>query len=1007
MTSYERAFQAFSEGAVDTAREILDASIQGSHASRQLDNILSLCCFRSTLAAMEGSDNITELLEPVSCTSTEMFHLLTSYLNGIAAMANGDFEVARLKFEAMKKEYSTRRVIDNVAASPGEDNQILDASNELVGAHLAYLGLGAVYFHGKEYKNSFTAYRKVLETLGSASTPKIVRVGMGLSAFGLHHPDLARKILEREVALHPDNDLALLALLIVYVHLRQLVSVAETIAKLIERLPENVMILLRVADLLYFRAIEEKSILRSSRAIFKLIYQIRLAGTSEEKALADYHEGRILIVLGKLAEARTFLEAAILALPSLLPARIHYAHLLLLSRREAEGMRELLKLNSEHANQREVLQLLAFHLSRRGRHEPALQFCRRLMDSVAPGDVRSLALATWCSRLDKNQCLEHHRHLIKILKEVSVSSRTPENKDSPISSLSLTTPPVELLANCAVLSKDVGALQTLVDETLGASFLPRVLNTEPDGSSTSAPISTFDFSLHHIPLLYNLALLKEGNDRQMAYHLYVLLVKKYCTFYDPYFRLFHMCIEDGHYHQGVQWLTLLIWIIQHVEEEAMMKARCTCDDNISSGSQISRSSSDRSHGNDNLCSITINLARSFLGIAFFEHRKHKTSIELFRSGAYSERRKRQRRSSSSKTETSEICSSSSSHTISVLFLGVYYLLCAQRKTKDNYRFLTEAKKRFEYVLKVDPVNLLAAHGLSCCLGLLDENYHCQSLLSQVCETKPNCAYVLQGNRIHLANLKARLENYVQAIDYIEKTESRSTALDVSLAFCYAKVFQFEKAQRVLVSATEKKERDGEKDEIKEQDAMLLYNASLIHFTAFLHGVKQAGATTLSTGRQLRDILEKAVVAAARFFSLPALSEEMTQGSGYLKQIGQYCVNVFNQKLQPLILIGIENERQEDADAARWEEVMSDYRRVLQENEERMRRTEETKRAEKVQASTALRDSFLRSGFALTPGVLDRELQECISRDDPQLYMQNNQTFLGNDEDLVDNDSKGD
>lgn len=1001
MPSYDEAFQAFSEGAVNTAIRILDASIESSYTSDHLEDILSLCCFRATLAAMEGSENISELLKPASRTSKKVQQLLTSYLEGISAMANGDFEVARLKFEAMKKEYTTSSE-DGDTTGMGQNALSMDDARNRVGDHLAYLGLGAVYFHGKEYKNSFSAYRMVLETLGSRTTPKIVRVGMGLSAFCLHDPGLAKKILERELDLHPDNDLALWALLVIYVHLRMLPSVAETISKLRARLPENLMILVRVADLLYFRAIEEKSIGRSSNAIFKMIEKIRSAGTLEEKALADYHEGRMLIVLGKFADARCVLERAILILPSLLPARIHFAHLLLLSHNETNGMKELLKLNSEYPNQREVLQLLAFHLSQRGRHEAALQFCRRLLTSVAPGDIRSLALASWCSRVDEKQCLEHHSHLLKILKELSASSEECKSQASSFSPPPRPPPPLEMLANVAVLSKDVDALQKVVDETLGASFFPLVLRAGPDNSSKLASKSLCDLNFCHVPLLYNLALLKEDSDKQMAYYLYTFLAKKYCIFQEPYFRLFHMCLKDGYYQQGVQWLSLLIWITERKDREAIKLVNKTHTSNTVGASRASSPNNKKASRFHDLSQYTINLAKSFMGIAFFEHRQHKTSMELLRSGVHKPKRKRLLEYSSLTSDETAGGIRSFPDTVCTLFLAVYYLRCAQKRTKDNYRFLAEAKEQFEWVLKADQANLLAAHGLSCCLGLLDENYRCQSLLSHVSEAKPNREYVLQGNRIHLANVKARLENYKQSIDYIKKLKNRTYAQNASLAFCYAQVYEFEEAQKALLSFTDTvKETD--QGETNAKEPMLLYNAAVIYFTSFLHGVKQAGAVTRSIGLELREILEKGIRIAARFFSLRSMSEETIQGVVYLKQIGQYCIDAFKQKLQPLIARGIENKRQEDNNAARWAESMACYRRQIEEKEELMRHIEEAKQADQLQARTTLRESFLHSGFSLVPAVLNQELLDCITVDGPESNTENHPVFLGEEGELSQND----
>lgn len=889
-TVLNEALSAYVQGAIDTTREVLDAALQSAAIRDNLEDALAVCCFRGAIAAMEGDHNIAEILAPSA--GAKLHGMLTGYLEGLSEMACNNFEMARLKFEDLKKEFA---------------NDDVTGGGHVSGCYLANLGLAAVYFQRKQFKESFTEYRQVLEALGTTATPKVVRVGMGMCAFCLNEPLEAAKILEREMHLHPDNDLALLALLVVYVHLRRMHEVTETVAKLRERVPENTSILVRAADLLYFRSVEEGSIRSTSKTIANILDQVRSTGSVEDIALADYQEGRMNIVLGRFERAQTLLESALHIIPSLLPARIHYAHLLILRHKEVDGLKQLLDLCDEYPNQREVLQLLACHVSERGLHEKALLHCRRLVDSVAPGDVCSWALAAWCSRLDEEQCLERHNHLLKIQKELNL----PRSR--------------EIMANAAVLAKDVDALQALVDEALGASYLQTL-----DGSSASP-----DLSVHNVPLLYNLALLKEKEDRKMSRQLYTYLVKTHCTFPEPYFRLYTMAKEDQYHRQAVMWLTLLVRVMTEAEKTVKTMPSTTS-----------------THKNKAVtaCSNCLQLAKSFIGVSFFEHRQYSVAMMILRS---------------TQKKTSLL------DPASALCLAVYYLRCAQRRSKDNHRFLQKAKAEFKRVLEADPVNLLAAHGLGCCLGLEDQYDSCQSLLLRVGESLPNRNYVLDGNRAHISNVKTRVENYKQAIDYLLKEKERSASEDSCLGLCYAGEMRFVEARQVLKSALEK----------WPNRPMLLYNAALIHCAAFLHGVARSGATTLDVGLQLRDILQEAVLLMAKFFSLDPESRDMVLGTLYLKRLGNYCLTVMHRKLEPLIAIGTENTKQRERDAEQWAQALASYRRSVKEREEEALQQQKREEEVKALAQRELLDQFTRSGFTLSDtGMYQDREDQLINRE---------------------------
>lgn len=884
-----QASSAYFRGSLDEAKSVLDSGLDQVRSKGLLEETLSICFFQGMLAAMEGLSEAGNFLTPA--TGAPHCGMLTSYLEGLAALARGKIEVARQNFDGLKREFQSEETRN---------------SGSITSCFLANLGLAAVYFQERKYKASFAEYRQVLESLGSKETPPIVRVGMGMCAFRLQQPVLARDFLEREIDLHPDNNMALLALVVVYVDMRAMTKVTETVQKLRERLPENSTVLLQAGDLLYFRALALGNMQSFTRPILAIVHRVREFGSAGEHALADYQEGRLQLILGNLNSAQGLLEAAIHTLPSLLPARVHYVHLLLLKNQEADAFRHLQSLLESYPLRREVLQMIAVIVSSKGYHETAIRHSHRLIESVEPGDVNSWALETWCRRLNGKECVESHSHLVEMERE--------SNKGASL----------EVMANIAVLKKDEKALETIVDKSLGASYLPSLNN--PGEAPPALP-------MRFVPLVYNLALLKEKSDRALASRLYTFLVKTHCIFPDPYFRLHLMAVEDGHHKQGVAWLSLLIRVMKAAQEKA------------TTGASYKK---------------YIPVAEALIAVDYYTQKKYNAAKLLLDSACSS---------SSSRSRRVESSDSKDFDPVPFLCYGIIYLQRAQQVGKDNQRLLSKAKKNFELVLRKDPVNLLAAHGLGCCLGLEDEYDRCQALLVHVSHSLPNCSYVLDGHRAHISNAKTRMENYKQAIDYLSKEKNRTAAQDSSLGLCYAAEGRYEEACAVLLDATKK----------SPNQPMLLYNAALIHCAAFLHGVAVAGVPSMDLGLQLRNILQEGVTLMVSFFKLPPdpADREWSEGCSYLQHLGQFCRDVMKRKLQPLIAISIENTRQEEQDAQRWKESLALFRHQLNEQERKTKEYEEEEAKERHIASSSISERFKASGFSLDAHVLDESLLNYI------------------------------
>lgn len=420
-----KALEAFTHGEVQHAHDVLESALaeeQESRARGDVNRLLDLACMRAAMAAMEGSTAIANLMSVAS--AAPLHAVLTCYLEGLSAMAKSNMRTARLKFNECRRR----------------------------DAHfvLASLGLAAVHMEAKEYVESFAQYREVLRVLGTRDCPPVVRVGMGLCYYYLHRLDGAERCLERAHQLFPDDPLALLALLVCYLDRRRYARVGETVAQLHRLLPHNALILLKVGDLMYFRMVEQhRHIKATAPSLRALLQQVRRLGTVEESAMANFQEGRLLLLTHSLTEAQHYLESALRVLPTLLAARIHYARLLLHLGRIDDGLQLLSTLNESHPGQKEVLQLLAVHASRHGQHALALRYCRRLTDGVAQGDVRSWILQAWCARVDAVQSRQLLARVMSIYRELGES------------------PGWQLRANMAVLHRDVPALQRLVDEEIG------------------------------------------------------------------------------------------------------------------------------------------------------------------------------------------------------------------------------------------------------------------------------------------------------------------------------------------------------------------------------------------------------------------------------------------------------------------------------------------------------------------------------------------------------------
>lgn len=801
------SFEAFTKGSVDDAVAMLDAARREEKGTAELHDVFVVSCMRASIAAMCGERSLEGYMADASASPLSRPVLL--YLEGVAAMTSGtSLQTASMKFE-----------------------EALRVDKHFI---LARMGLAAVCFYMKDYKRSFSHYRAVLETVGS-SAPGIVRVGLGLCAYRLGRMDAAVKWLERALAVNGEDVAALLSLLVVYLAQRRIKEVIDVVRRLRKVFPDNAMILLKTTDILYFRAVSQGRVKALAPSILHLLSEARPTARVEDAAIADYQEGRLLLALGDFTRARVLLESSMQVLPNCLAARVHYARLLFLLGRDVEAEQLLLRINAEHPNQKEVLQMLAAHASHLGLHERALECSKLLTESVAPGDVLSWTLAAWCSRLNSEESAKLLTHVLHIYEELG----------TPV--------PMKLRANKASMCGDIGTLQKILESELGEDFL----------SKPELPVN-------YVPIVYNMARLLETSDKVRACELYSYLVKHHPCFSYPYFRLYELAKAERCWRKAIMWMNLLRQAIPD-EPRALV----------------------------------------YICLLFFEQRRYAAAMNILRLA---------------KTRSCVVA----------LALGQIYLRHAQQHSGDSYRFLELAKDRFHFALQKDKGNVLAAHGMACCLGLEGRHESCLLLLDRVGEIVPNCSYVRKHYEAHMANAKILSDSFKQAIDYLQRDPQRAPLQSSSLAFCLFCEGRYADAIAVQKKAV---------DELP-SEPLLRFNLALLYCASFVASISQKQEQSVQEAKELRSFLTEGLNIAHEFIKIESESRRLSEAKKLLKQLCAYCVHHNDLSIPKVVANGhraaLEAERQD----AEWCRVYNEHleqKRMLEERrlaDERQRREQE-------------------------------------------------------------------
>lgn len=800
------AHDYFRLGDIDRAKSLLDLSVRDSQLE---DDIFDSCCMRASLGALEGDDNIATYLEKANGLPDS--HIVRCYLEGVASIARGgSLRMAKLKFE-----------------------EALRNDSSFV---LAHLGLAAVYYQEKEWKPSFTEYRIVLETLGNAAPP-ITRVGLALCSYRLRDTEHAMKCVERALDVNPEDALALLLKIVLFIEKRNITKMAQAVQKLRAIVPKNAVVVQRVADLAFFKAVTQRRCRESAKALKLLIRSVLGHCDTTQAAYATFQEGRLCHAIGDLDEAKRLLADAFSALPQMVACPIHLAKVLYKLGEKDEAVTLLRDLDARFPAEKEVLELLCRHMADQGQHELAMDYARRLT-LISPGDASSWLIASWTNRLNKAQCLTYMKHYCGLLQKSGVR------------------PSWALRANIASLDASAPAEEL-------TKLVAEVANTH-EWLTSIAPLPIQIF-----PIVYNAALKLEQSNLPLARAYYCLLVKKFPQHREPYLRLHELACEAHHWQQAFEWLALMRTALPNDSLATAYEAKLFS---------------------------TLGLHNAAAGV--LDTAPERKNIEV------------------------------------ALAYASIYLWGAQQRSRKATKQLHYAKNRYEWVLKKDPANILAAHGVACCVALASSPLEAHSALERVAELKANEPYVQEGIDAHLANVKVTTDACQGSIVLLEKKENKSAAQYGALTYCYAATDQFDKA----IAAVEKGLQ------AFPNHPPLVYNSALVYFAAVLK--LMCGAVYLSETDVVRvqAWLVAGLEMAKRFVSSHpsgSVFEESRAAQTFLSDAAR-LMYVLRDRIDSLREAGVLEARRLERDANLWKEKHAEK---LAEREAQKRREREAQEAE--------------------------------------------------------------
>jgi RNA polymerase-associated protein CTR9 len=138
----------------------------------------------------------------------------------------------------------------------------------------------------------------------------------------------------------------------------------------------------------------------------------------------------------------------------------------------------------------------------------------------------------------------------------------------------------------------------------------------------------------------------------------------------------------------------------------------------------------------------------------------------------------------------------------VMQLAKALLLLREGQRPDRQQQLIPAIQRFAEVLKDDPRNLMAAHGLACCTALRgDANEACR-MLDRIAETSPNDSTSKDNALVHqlIAHIQSGNTPHAVSLAKTLRIETASIRHRSSIAYAYLCSGQANKAKEILEQA---------------------------------------------------------------------------------------------------------------------------------------------------------------------------------------------------------------
>ncbi|KAG5490299.1 hypothetical protein JKF63_00419 [Porcisia hertigi] len=311
-----------------------------------------------------------------------------------------------------------------------------------------------------------------------------------------------------------------------------------------------------------------------------------------------------------------------------------------------------------------------------------------------------------------------------------------------------------------------------------------------------------------------------------------------------------------------------------------------------------------------------------------------------------------------------------------LAVGATSLLACQQSSSQWPKLLASARSFYRQALAKDPRNILAAHGYACCDGLERRSDAAEAMLNSVSEVVPLSTVPTSNVDAHRANVKMLSHGYKQAADYFARMSTRTSEQDAMYSYCMAIEGRYTEALELMHAASVK--APGE-------DPMLVYNTALLHFMAFVDGLKGTRAVTAAQGEELLAHLEAGQQGAAFLDSLKGKHEVMSRAKRYLRSISAFCGR-HRSTVHTLLEAGQQRAKELTHSKEGWQRVFASRKAEQQRKQEEEELEEHQKSEERKLAEAAVYARFRQSRIQQPAALMNADLLAATMADAMQDMM---------------------